>query len=112
MMTTFGRKLGALRRNAGLSQLTVAEAVGIDHTYLSRIECGHSAPPSMTTLAAIVQLCVESLPAEEGIGLDILDDLTLSAKRIPADIKEILFDHFSLCQELRRRFPAEREAGQ
>ena len=42
----FGRHLRALRQTRGLSLKAVAEAAGIDHSRLSRIERGVNPPPS------------------------------------------------------------------
>jgi transcriptional regulator with XRE-family HTH domain len=38
--------LRRLRRRRNLSQQQLAEAVGMDNSYLSRIECGHRRPAS------------------------------------------------------------------
>ncbi|XVV07057.1 helix-turn-helix domain-containing protein [Actinosynnema sp. CA-248983] len=41
----FGRRLRAWRRAAGLSQRRLADRLGYDHTFISRIESGHRRPP-------------------------------------------------------------------
>ncbi|MCL4552019.1 MAG: helix-turn-helix domain-containing protein [Candidatus Marsarchaeota archaeon] len=43
---SFGRKLKELRLRADLTQTELAEAVGVDYTYLSKIENDRVEPPS------------------------------------------------------------------
>lgn len=57
----FGEKLRTDRKRHGKSQRDLAAAVGIDHTYLSKIENGHMPPPSPETLLKIAD-CLDMLP--------------------------------------------------
>ena len=52
----FGEWLRRLRKESGTSQLALAQAVGIDHTYLSKIESGKMPPPGEDTLCAIASV--------------------------------------------------------
>ena len=57
MAETLGALVRRVRKEAGLTQKTVADAVGIDFTYLSKIENNRlKFPPSNTTLARIAEL--------------------------------------------------------
>ena len=49
----FGPWLQRLRKESGTTQLALAQSVGIDHTYLSKIETGKMPPPGDETLCAI-----------------------------------------------------------
>jgi len=46
MKNTFGNRLRELRKATGKSQRELGKVVGIDYTYLSRIENGKAPPPS------------------------------------------------------------------
>jgi nitrogen PTS system EIIA component len=64
----FGATLRLLRVQAGFSLRGLAERVGVSNAYLSRVEHGHDAPPTLDRLAAIAQ--VFGLPATTLIELD------------------------------------------
>lgn len=49
----FGREVQRLRKALGLSQAALAGIVGIDSTYLSRIERGEAAPPLIPKVIAL-----------------------------------------------------------
>lgn len=77
---TFGRRLHDLRKAQNLSQRTLAERVGVNFTYLSKVESE--------------KLDFAMYPSEElirklasALGGDV-DELLLLAKKIPADIRE------------------------
>src|SRR5690348_1554999 len=46
IMTTFGQTLRQLRKERGISQRDLAAQAGVDFTYISKIEHGHTPPPS------------------------------------------------------------------
>ncbi len=79
-MTTFGEKLRKLRQAKSLSQKRLALQVGINYTYLSKVESE--------------KLDFAPYPSEElirrlAIALDAdVDELLLLAKKIPAVIRE------------------------
>jgi HTH-type transcriptional regulator, competence development regulator len=54
MSETFGQQLKALRRSRNISQRELADAVGIDFSYISKIENDRLPPPSADT---IVKIC-------------------------------------------------------
>jgi transcriptional regulator with XRE-family HTH domain len=79
-MMTFGQKLRKLRQTKNLSQKRLAAQVGINYTYLSKIESEKLdfAPyPS----EELIRRLAEALSAD-------VDELLLLAKKIPADIRD------------------------
>ena len=53
MATTFGDALREQRRIAGISQRELAERIGLDFSYISKVENGRLPPPSADTIVAI-----------------------------------------------------------
>lgn len=51
-----GRALAAIRRRRGLSQDDVAELLGVDRSYVAKIEGGHSSPLLDLLLDAVTDL--------------------------------------------------------
>lgn len=47
---SFGEQLRSLRREQHISQRDLASMVGVDHTYISKIESGQMPPPSKETI--------------------------------------------------------------
>jgi transcriptional regulator with XRE-family HTH domain len=76
---TFGDRLRELRLQNGFNQRDLAEKVGIDFTYLSKIENDKMSPPSQETIRKL---------AEE-LEVD-LDELLILANRVPDDVKEVI----------------------
>jgi transcriptional regulator with XRE-family HTH domain len=80
MSLTFGQKIRELRRAKKLGQRAVAAAVGINFTYLSKIEndkVDFAAFPSEATIRKLAEV----LDAD-------VDELLLMAKKIPDHIRE------------------------
>src|SRR6266702_5107420 len=75
----FGRRLRDLRKQKNVSQRDLAAQVGIDFTYLSKIEVGRSAPPSEEVIRHIAQV----LDADE-------DELINLAGKVPKDLRVVL----------------------
>jgi HTH-type transcriptional regulator, competence development regulator len=50
MITTFGEVLREARRTAGVSQRELAERVGLDFSYISKVENGRVPPPAADTV--------------------------------------------------------------
>lgn len=71
----FGNKIRALRKLAGLTQRELAEKVGIDFTYLSKIENGIMVPPSEETINKMSEV-LKFAP----------DELLSMAKKFPKDL--------------------------
>jgi transcriptional regulator with XRE-family HTH domain len=79
-MQTFGQKLRDLRKAKGLSQRALAEIVGINFTYLSKIE---------NEKLDFAQFPSEPLIRSLGDALDAdVDELLLLAQKIPDPIEK------------------------
>lgn len=78
-MLTFGARLRELRKAKGISQRDLAERVGVDFTYLSKLENERLPAPSAEVIAALAG------------ALDTdADDLAVLAGKIPADLVDVL----------------------
>ena len=83
----FPDRLRELRRAARLSQRALAERVGIDFTYLSKIENGRVEPPSEGVLQRIAKELADKLGRDE---TELADELITLAGKIPSDLAETL----------------------
>ena len=79
-MMTFGQKLRNFRQAKKLSQKRLATEVGINYTYLSKVESEKLDFAPYPSEDLIRRLAI-ALEADE-------DELLLLAKKIPADIRE------------------------
>jgi len=75
----FGPRLRELRKKAGMSQRELAPLVGINFTYLSKIEGGDMPPPSEKVIEKLALV----LHADR-------DELINLAGKIPSDLTQIL----------------------
>lgn len=75
----FGQYLRELRKQKKISQRDLATQVGVDFTYLSKIEGGRLAPPSEDVIRRLAQV----LDANE-------DELINLAGKVPKDLKAVL----------------------
>jgi transcriptional regulator with XRE-family HTH domain len=86
-MTAFGKRIRELRKGRGdghISLRDLAQRVGIDFTYLSKIENGKVSPPSNKV--------IEKLSRE--LGTDLEELLALAAKVSQEDLREaVAQDH-------------------
>ena len=83
----FPDRLRELRRAARLSQRALAERVGVDFTYLSKIENGRVEPPSEGVLLRIARELADKLGRDE---TELADELITLAGKIPSDLAETL----------------------
>jgi HTH-type transcriptional regulator, competence development regulator len=79
MAKTFGQSLREMRRSKGVSQRDLAEKVGVDFSYISKLENDRLPPPAADT---IVKICKE-------LGIPP-DELLASTGKMPTDVKESL----------------------
>ena len=79
MNQSFGQALRDLRRAKGISQRGLAEKVGVDFSYISKIENDRLPPPAADT---IVKMC-EAIEAQP-------DALLALTGKIPSEVKETL----------------------
>jgi transcriptional regulator with XRE-family HTH domain len=78
---TFGEKLKELRLNKRLTQRELADKVGLNFTYLSKIENVRMPPPSRKKIMELA----EALDASP----EVLDELLILAKKIPASVESM-----------------------
>jgi transcriptional regulator with XRE-family HTH domain len=76
----FGERLRELRKAKNLSQRTLGEKIGIDFTYLSKIE-SERLDFAQYPSEALIRKLAEALDAD-------VDELLLLAKKIPPDIRD------------------------
>jgi transcriptional regulator with XRE-family HTH domain len=76
-MSDFGTVLREKRRATGISQRQLAEKVGVDFSYISKLENGRLPAPAAETVARLAE--VLACPVEE---------LLSAAKKMPADLND------------------------
>jgi transcriptional regulator with XRE-family HTH domain len=77
MEETFGQKLRALRRAAGITQRELAKRVGVDFSYISKLENDRLPPPAADTVVKICEV------------LDVAPDELLAATgKIPPRVQQ------------------------
>lgn len=75
----FGKRLRELRKAKGMSQRYLADQVGVDFTYISKVETNALPPPSEKTILAMAQ------------ALDVdADELLVLAGKIPSDLAKCI----------------------
>ncbi|MFC2034319.1 helix-turn-helix domain-containing protein, partial [Chloroflexota bacterium] len=87
----FGEKLRKLRKQAGFSQRELAEKIGVNYSYLSKIESGAMPPPSEKVISRLAEI----LNTDK-------DELMTMAGKVPTDIARLLMDKETL-QSLRSK---------
>ena len=83
----FPERLRELRKAARLSQKALAEKVGVNFTYLSKIENGRVDPPRESVLQRIAKELAGELGMDE---IELADELITLAGKIPSDLAETL----------------------
>ncbi len=81
-MSEFGQRLRDLRKQQGISQRDLASQVGINWTYVCKIETGQIAPPSEDVIRRIAQV----LDADA-------NDLINASGKVPDGLKDVLEDN-------------------
>ena len=94
----FPERLRSLRKQAQLSQRDLAERIGVDFTYLSKIENGRVEPPSEAVLKGIAREFAGELNRNE---TELADELITLAGKIPSDLAETLSRNPGAVQFLR-----------
>jgi len=100
MDQTFGQLLKAIRREKGISQRDLADKVGIDFSYISKVENDRMAPPSADTIqkmCGVLEVSTEILLSKSGkLTGELSDAITSSPSAIKFmnEIKDMrLTDH-------------------
>lgn len=78
MQTTFGQTIKHLRKTEGIGIKTLAPKIGVDHTYLSKLENDKVFPS-----AGVVRRFAKYFKYDE-------EELLVLADRIPEDVRRIL----------------------
>ena len=94
----FPERLRELRRLSRMSQRELAEKVGVDFTYLSKIENGRVEPPSEAVLKRIACAFATALGQDE---IELADELIILAGKIPSDLADTLSRNPGAVQFLR-----------
>lgn len=88
---TFGERLRELRLDRDLNQRKLAGQVGINFTYLSKIETGKLSPPSQETINKLA----DALDADA-------DELLILANKVPDDVKDVITESTEIPAFLRQ----------
>ncbi len=88
---SFGAFLRALRRQKSMSQEVLAERAKVGVPYISKIECGHNAPPSTETLLRIAA-ALETDP----------DEILVRAGKAPPDLVSRLSSDLPFVKRVRQ----------
>lgn len=90
-MSEFGDMLKSLRTEKKISQRKLAELVGIDFTYISKIESGTMEPPAEGTIVKMAQFLGENP-----------DKMLLVAKKVPSDFNKVIIENKDVPAFLRK----------
>jgi transcriptional regulator with XRE-family HTH domain len=91
MEATFGQLLKELRRSKNVSQRDLAARVGVDFSYISKLENDRLPPPAADTAVKICQV----------LGVEP-DDLLSVTGKVPSEVKEMLTGNPSALQFVRQ----------
>ncbi len=94
MGKSFGKFLRRLRKEKKKTQRDLASEVGVDYTYLSKLE--NDAPGFTSVSEGTLKKLATSLDADA-------DEMISRAGKVPSDVKRILIEDFSLIKEIRDR---------
>jgi transcriptional regulator with XRE-family HTH domain len=87
-----GDLLRQMRTERGRSLRSAASDLGVDPSYLSKVERGQKPAPTDLQARAADYYDIDS------------DELSIADGQVPADIREILVSHPEALEELRRRY--------
>lgn len=90
-MSEFGELLRNLRKERKVTQRQLAERVGIDFTYISKIESGTMDPPAEDKIIKIAEV----LQAEP-------EELILAAKKVPKSFQRLITENKEIPVFLRK----------
>jgi transcriptional regulator with XRE-family HTH domain len=101
---TFGKLLRSYRLRARKTQEELANAIGVDFTYISKIENDKAAPPSRRRIERAARFL--QLTQDEEIGL------LLAAEKLPSDVQDWALDRpkaVSLYRTIKQASPEQQE---
>lgn len=86
MQKTFGQLLKETRRGKDISQRVLADAIGVDFSYISKVENDRLPPPAADTIVKICQVLdipSEAFLSQTGkLSSDITETITASSEAI------------------------------
>ena len=94
MSKSFGTFLRRTRKRKKLTQRALASEVGINFTYLSKVE--NDVPGFSSLSAPTLEKLADALDVDP-------DKMITRAGKIPSDVRQVLVDDFSLVKEIRDR---------
>tara|TARA_R110001599_G_scaffold233032_1_gene432206 strand:- start:1309 stop:1689 length:381 start_codon:yes stop_codon:yes gene_type:complete len=97
-MTPFGKVLSQLRRSRKLQQKQLAEAIGIEASYVSALEGGKKSPPSRLVLSKLIDFL--NLSDEE---LQALESSIGPSERVIRLPNSVSLEEYDFLWELRKR---------
>ena len=98
MSKSFGKFLRRTRKHKKLTQRALASEVGINFTYLSKVE------NDVAGFSSLSEPTLEKLA--DALDVDP-DEMITRAGKIPSDVRQVLVDDFSLVKEIRARKKAD-----
>ena len=101
---SFGKRLRAYRLRVRQTQDDLAKAMGVDFTYVSKIENGRAPPPKRNRIERAAQFL--GLSQEEEI------DLLLLAQKLPSDVQDWALDQpraVALYRSIKKAAPQHQE---
>lgn len=94
MGKSFGAFLRGLRKEKKKTQRDLAKEVGVNFTYLSKVE--NETPGYSTVSEGTLRKLAGALDVDP-------DEMIARAGKVPEDVQRILIDDFSLIKEIRER---------
>ena len=94
MSKSFGTFLRRTRKRKKLTQRALASEVGINFTYLSKVE--NDVPGFSSLSEPTLEKLADALDVDP-------DKMITRAGKIPSDVRQVLVDDFSLVKEIRDR---------
>ena len=94
MSKSFGKFLRRLRKQQKKTQRDLAREVGVNYTYLSKVE--NDTPGFSTVSEGTLRKLAGALDVDS-------DEMITRAGKVPSDVKRMLVDDFSLIKEIRNR---------
>ena len=94
MGKSFGKFLRRLRKQSNKTQRDLAREVGVNFTYLSKVE--NDAPGFSTVSEGTLRKLAGALDVDP-------DEMITRAGKVPSDVQRMLVDDFSLIKEIRNR---------
>lgn len=102
--STFGQRLREYRLRARKTQEQLADAIGVDFTYISKIEKGKAPPPARDRIEAAAKFL--QLKEEEEL------ELLRMAEKVPADVQQWVIDEpraVTLYRKIQKAPPEEQD---